>query len=272
MNSKYSYAACILLPLCGLLPLLDRRHSYGIVAGVWCDEDLTNVIGGDWFFVNALFTFVSIFIMVVLFAIVWYRARQLGKEVIKNVHYGVGGYVFITIIVWIPRVVLYELQYGSDTAAAWAPALAIHLLPDISALFYAVLYFRRRNLLYKFEEAMRGSIKPSVSVDLNWDSYSSHSSSQFGNSFRTSHDRENGGTGVNPIFANLTKAMATQLAPVRKEAAHLTPPRGSDTETEPEESKQDVEGAEEAFPRILGIDSRDFGKQLHLSGDSSLNA
>jgi hypothetical protein len=210
LNSTLCYAVCFLLPICGLLPIFDRapETGYGTVAGVWCDVLIGTQLGEKWFIVNCVFTYSAIALMTAIFGAMLYSIQD-HPEVVKNVLFGVGGYVLITIIIWTPRILLFNSDESRTTY------LAIHLLPDVSALLYARLYFRRCEVLYKFEEeyAAAADREAAASADVHYDmsQFGSRDHSFSDTSMRTNSD---GDYVMNPIrdkkLADLRQAYSNE--------------------------------------------------------------
>jgi hypothetical protein len=91
----------------------------------------------------------------------------------KNLSLGLGGYVWITILVWFPQIALYSERRKHSAI------LAFHLLPCISAIFYAVLYFRCRERLYKFEQTVTGLFHPTAEISMSFQYNNSNWTSEF---------------------------------------------------------------------------------------------
>jgi hypothetical protein len=201
LNSRRVYAAIFLCPLCGMLPLFDRS-GYTVYEGVWCAALTDSKLGRNWVIVNFVYAYATIGAMTIIFAVILYRLRKQDVRIVQNVHYGVGGYVMITILVWLTRILL-----------SWhkrrATALAVHLLPDISAVFYAMLYFRRRDLLYKFEQAVTGLVSPSVEWSLSFQ----FNRSTIGNLSTIDRDSDSDFT-TNPVV--VSKAVDTMLMQLKQ--------------------------------------------------------
>jgi hypothetical protein len=149
LNTVYTYAATFLIPLCGLAALFTQTpgRGYGVVEGVWCDVRFGTEPGRPWFSLNIAFTFAALVIMCVYLGKAIWRLRKPHNDVkvLHNVLSGVGGYVGITLITWIPRRLMLCFR---ESPAMYG---AIHLLPHVSAVLYATLYFKFRHHLLAIE-------------------------------------------------------------------------------------------------------------------------
>jgi hypothetical protein len=160
LNSSVAYVCCLTLPICGLLPLADKT-GYGLVNNIWCAALIDTIPGKHWLIVCYIFIYSTIALMIGVFVLVAVRLRAVADvDILWKVSYGVGGYVAITILIWLPRVAL--LQHTSNVAF-----LVIRLLPDVSAVLYAMLYFWRRLELYQFEEIAADVIRISAQMSID---------------------------------------------------------------------------------------------------------
>jgi hypothetical protein len=221
-----------------MLPLFDKS-GYGIVAGVWCNALTESRLGRAWVIVDCLFTYTAISIMVGIFSVIMYRLRNQDARVVKNVHFGIGGYVMITILVWLPRIVLFS----NPTRSAY---LVIHLLPDISAVFYALLYYQRRPLLYQFESDV--SSLPSVSAEFSLSAQFDRSASMTGDSNEFTR---------NPVHVKVLEAVMTDLARLHAENGIIPMQRGGAESGDIESQNTSVAGSSR-----IGISSDDMTIEL----------
>jgi hypothetical protein len=172
LNSKACYALCFVLPLWAMFPLL-HRDGYGIVANVWCAAHLSSNYGHKYLIMHYAFTYGAVATMTLMYVYIQYRLRDYDSRMRKNLSLGLGGYVWITILVWFPQIALYSERRKHSAI------LAFHLLPCLSAVFYAVLYFRCRERLYKFEQTVTGLFHPTAEISMSFQYNNSNWTSEF---------------------------------------------------------------------------------------------
>jgi hypothetical protein len=196
LNSRPAYACCLVLPICGLLPLVDKT-GYGLVNNIWCAALIDTEPGKNWLIVCYIFIFATMAVTIAIFVVIAVKLRVVADlGILWKVLYGVGGYVAITMVIWIPRVILLK-QTSNESY------LAIRLLPDVAAVLYAILYFWRRGELYQFEEDSANTIPISAQLSIRFISRASSGGIT---------DISSRGSDMRMISTNLSKAVSNPLA------------------------------------------------------------
>jgi hypothetical protein len=148
LNTPYAYAAICTVSVVGILPAADHNPGYGVVDNRWCGANRTTRLALNWLVVCYIFIYFCTLLMLLVFLIILYRLRYSGWETMKKVWAGVGGYVCLTIILWIPRIVLYRHITSNNYF------VVLNIFPNISAVCYACLYILCHNSLRRFEDSM----------------------------------------------------------------------------------------------------------------------
>lgn len=176
LNSPYAYLGCFILSVFGLLPAADKNSGYGVFNKIWCGANRQTKMALNFLVVCYLFIYICNLIMLIVFLVIIWKLRATGWDTMKRVWAGVGGYVCLTVVLWLPRIVLYRHVTSNNYF------VVLNIFPNVSAFLYACLYVLYRKSLYKFEANMRDTdtkaLVEEMTMSDQWGSRSHHSNSQ----------------------------------------------------------------------------------------------
>jgi hypothetical protein len=153
MNSPYAYLTICILAVVGVLPLADKVPGYGLVDERWCGASRNTRMALNFLVICYFVIYVCIFITMIIFSVMLFRLRLTGWGTLKRLWAGVGGYVCLTIVLWVPRIVLYRHVTSNDSF------VVLNIFPNVSAVAYACLYVVYHRSLHRFEDSIQSDSK-----------------------------------------------------------------------------------------------------------------